>query len=219
MVPSKRRAVRPRSGRANNSPDPLQVFLNVPEDNRYKPLLHALIFSLVCVGRTPRCAAELAGSGIPRMEKILKLLLRCKFSIHDLSRMRGGKERLPRMNMPFELGIAYAIRYVCGRQYEWNHLEAKQHRIGKTLSNLGGFDPGIHSNKASDLISIVMEWFGSVPAGAHRKLPEKKDVIRLFLTFRRTLANYHHKYHTKPSFRMLVSAAAEIAEKKGLLPK
>lgn len=90
--------------------DPKSVFLNVPFDTEYGPLFLALMAGLAGLGRTPRCVLEVSGGGRNRLERIFGLIARCGVSLHDLSRVSlSGDLAVPRFNMPFELGIAYAL--------------------------------------------------------------------------------------------------------------
>jgi hypothetical protein len=87
------------------------VFLNIPFDTSYEPLFIALISALVAIGRTPRCVLEVPEQGEGRLRRIFDLIRRCHVSVHDLSRVG-----LPvRFNMPFELGLAFALRRMNGQ--------------------------------------------------------------------------------------------------------
>jgi hypothetical protein len=56
--------------------------------------------------------------------------------------------------MPFELGIAFALKRIDGHKFVL--LEAKRHRLQKTLSDTNGIDPGIHDGTATGMISCVL---------------------------------------------------------------
>jgi hypothetical protein len=87
------------------------VFVNCPFDPEYLPLLRPLLFTIVYVGFIPRIASERSDSGENRVDKICALIAACRYSIHDLSRLRAAEiGELSRMNMPFELGIEYGCR-------------------------------------------------------------------------------------------------------------
>ena len=90
-----------------------RVFLNVPYDAGYERNFLALISALISIGRIPRCAAEEPVLGRNRMDRIFKLLKGCKVSIHDLCRVTPP----PRFNIPFELGIAYALSKLHGHKF------------------------------------------------------------------------------------------------------
>lgn len=153
-----------------------EVFLNIPFDQSYEPLQHALICALVACGKTPRCARELDLHSTHRMEKIIGLLHRCAFSIHDLSRTARG--RPPRFNMPFELGIAYHQKTIHPDKYDLIVLQKRKYRLQRTLSDLNAYDPKEHAGSPAKLVGIVVEWLTPVlpavvsPAAVRRLLDE-----------------------------------------------
>jgi len=64
-----------------------------------------MCFTIIDSGYVPRCALDFSDSGDSRFHKILDLIVQCGMSIHDLSRVQMDDEtRLPRFNMPLELG-------------------------------------------------------------------------------------------------------------------
>src|SRR5215208_2301788 len=91
------------------------VFVNCPFDSDYLPLLRPLLFTIVYVGFVPRIASERSDSGENRIDKICALIRECRYSNHDLSRLRATQVgEFSRMNMPFELGIEYGCRVFGG---------------------------------------------------------------------------------------------------------
>lgn len=87
------------------------VFVNCPFDTDYLPLLRPLLFTIIYLRYTPRIASERSDSGESRIGKICSLIRECRYSIHDLSRLRAGEiGEISRMNMPFELGIEHGCR-------------------------------------------------------------------------------------------------------------
>ena len=87
------------------------VFVNCPFDSDYLPLLRPLLFTILYLRFTPRIASERSDSGESRIDKICSLIRECRYSVHDLSRLRAGEiGEISRMNMPFELGIEYGCR-------------------------------------------------------------------------------------------------------------
>jgi hypothetical protein len=87
-------------------PDPQAVFLNVAYDRQYEPIFVALVAALLALGRKPRCILQILDSGEGRPKRIFRLLEGCAVSLHDLSRVHPPV----RFNMPFELGMALALR-------------------------------------------------------------------------------------------------------------
>jgi len=138
------------------------VFINCPFDEEYKLLLRPMLFTLVSVGLYPRLASEKSDSLEQRIEKILRLIKECKYSIHDLSRMKSEKaNEFSRLNMPFELGIEYGCRRIAT-----NHLrtkrslifEKKRFEIQKALSDLNGVDVKCHNNKPVHTVRALQHW-------------------------------------------------------------
>lgn len=121
------------------------VFLNIPYDPQFQNLCLAYIAGTACFGLTARATLEIPG-GARRLERIVDLISRCKFSIHDLSRVQLDRShpRTPRFNMPFELGLTVSWQKLGDRDHLWFVFEEKQHRISKSLSDLSGTDPYIH---------------------------------------------------------------------------
>ena len=82
------------------------VFINCPFDDTYLPLFRTIIFTVHDMGFRARCALEASNAGNVRIDKIQNIIAECKYSIHDLSRTQlDRRHRLPRFNMPLELGI------------------------------------------------------------------------------------------------------------------
>ena len=121
-----------------------------------------MLFTLVYVGLIPRLASEKSDSLEQRIEKILRLIKECKYSIHDLSRLKSERaNEFARLNMPFELGVDYGCRRIAE-----NHLrtkrslifERKRYEIQKALSDLNGVDVKCHNNKPVQSVRVLQHW-------------------------------------------------------------
>src|SRR5512138_589795 len=87
------------------------VFINVPFDRLYKKLFDALIFAAHDCGLVARSAREKDDGSQVRLDKLFDIIGECRYGIHDLSRVTlDGKYRLPRFNMPLELGVFLMMR-------------------------------------------------------------------------------------------------------------
>lgn len=100
----------PSHAKSTPTPDPpdfsKNVFINCPFDDKYLPLFRAVIFTVHDMGFRARCALEASNAGQVRIDKIQDIIAECKYSIHDISRTELDRtSRLPRFNMPFELGL------------------------------------------------------------------------------------------------------------------
>jgi len=81
------------------------VFINCPFDNEYKPLLKALVFTILYLDLKP-ILSETLSSGNIRVNQIKGHIRNSKYGIHDLSRSRPmSLGEFPRFNMPYELGL------------------------------------------------------------------------------------------------------------------
>jgi hypothetical protein len=138
------------------------VFINCPLDEDYKSLLHPMLFTLVYAGLVPRLASEKSDSLEQRIEKILRLIKACKYSIHDLSRLKAEKAKeFFRLNMPFELGIDYGCRRISNNHLRTKRsliLETKRYEIQKALSDLNGVDIKSHNNNPARTVRALQHW-------------------------------------------------------------
>ncbi|MDX2164772.1 MAG: hypothetical protein SFW07_05065 [Gammaproteobacteria bacterium] len=95
------------------------VFVNCPFDKKYQPFEDVIVFTVMCCGFKPRSAKESSASH-NRLFKIQKIIEECDFAVHDISRTElDKKNKLPRFNMPFELGLFLGAQCFGGRE----HLE------------------------------------------------------------------------------------------------
>jgi hypothetical protein len=193
------------------SPDPKDVFINVPFDRAYEPLLVTLVSTLAFLGQEPHCVLEIRESGQGRLARIIDLMLSCRTSIHDLSRM----SRPPRFNMPYELGLASAIKTLYPNDYEVLVLDSRPYRIDRTLSDYKGRDVLIHNGTCDGMVTCLLDTFQgetydavSVRAAA-KELRKIARVIKLQLKITSLF---------RPSaFRRLLAAAAQIATERRLI--
>jgi hypothetical protein len=192
------------------------VFLNCPYDLEYQTLFDSAVLSIVCSGFTPRSALESGTIAEPRMARITRAIFESKYSIHDLSRCRGeGDANLARFNMPLELGIAMARRYLGRRaadKHDWLVLVPAGHPYGRYISDLAGFDPITHDGSERGLILAIMTWLATrvdavgtlTPQQVHKGLPE----------FRRATRSLRKTWGQWPPWVAMVLAALNVA--KGL---
>ena len=139
------------------------VFVNCPFDASYLELLRPLLFTIVAVGYIPRIASERSDSGENRIEKISALIADCRYSIHDLSRLKASEiGEFYRMNMPFELGIEYGSRRFGPGRLKTKRclvLEKDAHEFQKAISDLAGIDIKRHNDKPADIVRATRDWF------------------------------------------------------------
>lgn len=166
------------TGLAEAPPFRDSVFLNVPFDKKYEPLFVALVTGLVALRRRPRCVLEVPDAGAGRLARILELMRSCAASAHDLSRVTtsgpAGK-RVPRFNMPFELGLACALAHGDGGKHSFVLLEEQPYRLQRSLSDLSGVDPYVHRGTPRGVLSVLSDWLGT-----HAHDPTPRRMERLF---------------------------------------
>lgn len=122
-----------------------------------------MLFTIIDLGFIPRIASERSDSGENRIEKISSFIGECRYSIHDLSRLRASKRgEFYRMNMPFELGIEYGSRLFGPpllRTKRCLVLEKDEHEFRKAISDLAGIDIKRHNNDPADIVRAIRDWF------------------------------------------------------------
>lgn len=134
------------------------VFLNIPYDKQFENLCLAYICAIASFGLVPRATLEIPGSR--RLDRIIKLMQSCPFSVHDLSRVqRFAPTRLPRFNMPFELGLAIAWQKFRKKGHLWYVFETEQYRSDSSLSDLKGTDVYVHGGTIKGVLREVSNAF------------------------------------------------------------
>lgn len=147
------------------------IFINCPFDDRYKPLLRAICFTALACGYRPRCALDFSDSGAVRFQKIVALITQCGLSIHDISRVElDAKSKLPRFNMPLELGADLGLRLAGAAKQKRRKtlvLDVEKHRYDKTLSDISGMDVEDHANDVNRIIKCVRDWLNANRGNRH----------------------------------------------------
>jgi hypothetical protein len=154
------------------------VFINCPFDPGYRPMLFAATFAILDCGYQPRCAQEEEDGGVVRVEKIKRMIQDCKFGLHDISETALGANRLPRFNMPFELGLFLGARQFgdAGQKGKVTLIvDREPHRYQAFLSDIAGQDIRSHDGNAETLITVVRNWLS---AATRRKTIPGAAVIR-----------------------------------------
>lgn len=165
------------------------VFINVPFDRRYKKLFDALVFAVHDCGLEARGAREDDDSSQVRLQKLYQIIEECRYGIHDLSRVTlDSANRLPRFNMPLELGIFLGAKRFGDKtqgQKSCLILDRDQYRYQTFCSDIGGQDIRAHSNDVRAAIRAVREWLRTTSKRA--SMPGAKDMADRYLRFRQDL--------------------------------
>lgn len=138
------------------------VFINCPFDDQYKPLFYAIVFAVHDCGFVARCAQENEDGSQVRIDKIYRIIAESRYGIHDLSRTElDPKTRLPRFNMPLELGVFLgAKRYGEKNQKRKSCLilDKEPYRYQVFISDIAGQDAKSHNNDPLEAINLVRDW-------------------------------------------------------------
>jgi len=142
-------------------PDPKGVFLNIPYDEEFSSLYVAYIVGLIQLGLAPHITSEIPG-GDRRLDKILKLIQSCRYSIHDLSRVEVSvaPSAVPRFNIPLELGMTITWAKTHPSRHSWFVWESEPYRLQRSASDLNGTDPNIHNGAPERVLSGLRSALG-----------------------------------------------------------
>jgi hypothetical protein len=182
----------PRSS-TGNSPgfDKGGVFINCPFDEKYLRLFRAIIFAVHDLGLKARSALEASNAGTVRIDKIQDIIGSCKFSIHDLSRTQVDRiYRLPRFNMPLELGIDLGCKRF-GTELQKTKviliLDVERFRYQRFISDIAGQDVYSHGGTQREAIVQVREWLRPELNPEKATIPGGKEILQRFRSFQREL--------------------------------
>ena len=179
-------------------PNEKRVFINVPFDDEYAPLFQALLFTIEGCGFSSCCALEEPGNAKPRLLKIFNLIEEAALSIHDLSRTKLDKKtRLPRFNMPLELGICLGYRHLDikgAKKRDCLIFEQTPYKHQQFISDLAGNDIVSHENNPEKIILNVrnfLDKYSSLPP------PLGEEICKKYNQFGIDLSSYVQKNNIK----------------------
>jgi len=164
------------------------VFINCPFDSPYSQIFPALVFTVRDCGLIPRCALEESDSGESRILKLYRIISVCKYGIHDISRTELSPHKLPRFNMPLELGIFLGAKQYGGRGQKMKVcliLDRTPYRYQKFCSDLAGSDLKAHSNDPRRAVIVVRNWLRN--ARREVQLPGGEAILKRYKAFMKDL--------------------------------
>lgn len=165
------------------------IFINCPFDKSYRPIFHALVYAAFDCGLKPRCALEVDDAGDVRLDKILQLIRESRLAVHDISRTEIDQgSRLPRFNMPFELGLFLGARRFGGgiqARKVCLVLDRERYRYQAFLSDIAGQDIRCHDGEPASAIKMFRAWLSALPQA--RMLPGGAEIIRRYELFQAEL--------------------------------
>ena len=165
------------------------VFINCPFDERYATMFRACVFTVLDAGFIPRCSLEVNDATQLRLGAILALIKACRYGVHDLSRVQlDSVSRLPRFNMPFELGLFHGAKHFGSsgqRGKKCIVLESKKYRHQKSISDIAGVDVTPHEDSPEKLILVLRNWL--VTASRRTTIPPGERIRARFSAFESTI--------------------------------
>ena len=165
------------------------VFLNVPFDKRYRKLFDALVFAIHDCGFISRCALEFDDGADIRFDKLIRIIERCRYGIHDISRTTpDAQNHLPRFNMPLELGLFLGARRFGTkgqRKKVCLILERERYRYQMFCSDISGQDVRAHRNNVEQAITAVRNWLQVARPSV--RIPGPRRVRERYLEYRAQL--------------------------------
>jgi hypothetical protein len=163
----------------------LRVFINCPFDDDYRELFRALVFAICDAGFDPRCAKEADDSGEVRVEKIASIIKSCRFGVHDISRTDlDAANKLPRFNMPYELGLDQGAKRYGNAQLRTKILlvlDVDRFRYQKFISDIAGQDLRAHAGQPAKAVAALRAWLTT--SGAVKGVPGEKEIEKRRLLF------------------------------------
>lgn len=187
----------------------------MPFGDEHERVYLALIAGLSALGFIPRCVLQVDAGGRHRLERLYRLISECGSSVHDLScvELSPDRPKVPRFNMPFELGLAAAMN-LAGSRHRWFVLEAQRYQLQKSLSDVNGYDPFIHDGAPGGVLDVLRDMFRT-----SRPQPSTAKLMKVYEALRQAAVQLKNAQYGKPSlfkpsaFDELVTAAAEISKR------
>ncbi len=166
------------------------VFINCPFDANYRPLFHALVFTVHACGFTARCAQEEDNTADIRIQKIIRITDECHYGIHDISKADLDEHtKLARFNMPLELGIfigahSFASTDHYNRDKKFMVMDLEKYRYQQFISDINGQDIKDHQQKEDKVIQNVRDFLAT---SSKKKLPGASFLMGQYQEFRSNL--------------------------------
>lgn len=190
------------------------VFINCPFDREYAPIFDAIVFTVIDCGFRPVCARERMNSAQIRIDKIAEFIRDSRYSIHDLSRTEtGGRQSLPRFNMPLELGIALGCsKFGEGKQRNKSLLilDKRRFRYHKFISDISGQDVGEHRDSPARAAAAVRDWLRA--ESGLQDIPGSEYIRARYRAFKRDLPQVARMARLNPTKLTYVDYCFTISE-------
>ncbi len=130
----------------------------------------------------------------------MDLIGQCRFGVHDLSRTDlSAKGRLPRFNMPLELGLFLGAMRFGGAGHTGKRcliLDRNRGRYRRYISDLAGQEIKSHSDNAGKAIGLVRKF---LRAGSAESLPGGAAITSDYARFQTGLPKLTRAARLRPS--------------------
>jgi hypothetical protein len=196
----------PMAARRPNTPstrkaEGRQVFINCPFSDDYQETFRAIVFCVIRSGFEPRCALEADDGAENRLNKILGIIGQCSLAIHDISKTElDPVSRLPRFNMPLELGIFLGARRFGPGIHKRKRciiLDRERYRYQIFMSDIAGQDIHAYGGTAEGAISEIAAWLRHETRDP--LVPGGKAITREFAEFSRNIPDICRQMDVDPS--------------------
>lgn len=137
--------------------------------------MYSIIFVIHDCGFIARCSQELDNATVNRIDKICRIIKECKYAVHDISRTELNSKKLPRFNMPLELGLFLGCKkFGNGNNRHKNCivLDREKYRYQQYISDISGIDVHSHKNRIKDLIINIRNWIQTDTKILYLPLPD-----------------------------------------------
>ncbi|MBI5101572.1 MAG: hypothetical protein HZB33_07050 [Nitrospirae bacterium] len=172
-----------------------QVFINCPFDDEYKNIFHGICFAVFDCGFVPRCSFEVDDATESRLKEILRIIRECQYGIHDVSRVEiDRKTKLPRFNMPFELGLYFSSKVFGNKHHKKKKcliLDKTKYRYRKSISDLSGSDVSPHNNSIRAAIISVRDWLYT--SSRRSTIPPGEDIVIRYIQYKKHITTVLNK--------------------------
>jgi hypothetical protein len=177
------------------------VFINCPFSPDYLQHFRAIVFSVTRSGFKVRCALEADDGAENRFDKICKIIGECRLAVHDISKTElDSKSRLPRFNMPLELGLFLAAKKFGDKRQKKKRciiFDSKPFRYQKFISDISGQDIHSHAGRVPKLIEEISSWLRHEVLDL--RVPGGEVITKEFRTFSRALPRICQLNNLRPS--------------------
>jgi hypothetical protein len=191
------------------------VFVNCPFDAAYQDIFRALVFAVHDCGYLARCALEVDDGGEVRIAKINRIIRECRHGIHDICRTElDPKEKLPRFNMPLELGLFLGAReFGTGRQKQKRALilDTDRYRYQRFCSDIAGQDIKAHEGSGDKAVRAVRNWLATALDGSVL-LPSSAKMAERYQAFVTELPRLCAPFHLDPNDLQFVELRTLVEE-------